>query len=34
MTCYSIQPRDQIFVKDYGFFCLLLKIGAKMKVEI
>ena len=20
MTRYSVQPRDQIFVKDYGFF--------------
>ena len=19
MTCYSVQPRDRIFVKDYGY---------------
>ena len=29
MTRYLVQPRDQIFVKGYGF-CLLLKIWLKM----
>ena len=29
MTCYSIQPRDQIFVKDYGFFLSFAKNMSK-----
>ena len=29
MMCNSIEPRDRIFVKVYGF-CLLLKIWAKI----
>ena len=31
MTRYSVQPRDQIFVKGYGF---LLKIWVKILVKI
>ena len=27
MTRYSVQPRDQIFVKDYGFFSLAKNIS-------
>ena len=30
MMHYSVQPRDQIFVKGYGFY-LLLKIWVKNK---
>ena len=33
MMRYSVQPRDRIFVKDYGFW-LLLKIWVKLVVEI
>ena len=29
MTRYSVQPRDQIFVKGYGF-CILLKMLVKI----
>ena len=25
--CYSVQPRDQIFVRDYGFFSFAKNIG-------
>ena len=38
MTCYLVQPRDQIFVKGYGFFflefCLLLKMWVRILVKI
>ena len=27
MTCYSVQPRDQIFIKGYGFLLLAGNIG-------
>ena len=27
MTRYSVQPRDRIFVKDYGFLCLAKHMG-------
>ena len=33
MTHYPVQPRDQIFVKGYGF-CLLLKVWVKKLVKI
>ena len=33
MTCYSVQPREQIFVKDDDF-CLLLEILGKISVKI
>ena len=33
MTRYSVQPRDQIFVKGYGF-CLSLKLWVKILVKI
>ena len=33
MIHYSVQPRDGIFVKDYGF-CLLLEIEATMLVKL
>ena len=34
MTPYSVQPRDQIFVKSYGFLSLDKKIWAKILVKI
>ena len=27
MTCYSVQPRDQIFVKGYGFLSFAKNMG-------
>ena len=33
MAYYSIQPRDQIFVKGYRFLSLLLQIWAKTLVK-
>ena len=33
MMCYSIEPKDQIFVKGYGF-CLSLKIWTKILIKI
>ena len=33
MMYYSIEPKDRIYVKSYGF-CILLKIWAKIKVKI
>ena len=27
MTCYSVQPRDQIFVKVYGFLSFAKNMG-------
>ena len=33
MTRYSVQPRDRIFVKDYGFLCLAKHMG-KILVKI
>ena len=27
MTCYSVQPRDQMFVKDYNFLSFAKNIG-------
>ena len=32
MMCYSVQPRDRIFVKGYRFF-LFLKISVKIFVK-
>ena len=34
MTRYSVQPRDQIFVKDYMDFYLLPKMWVKILVKI
>ena len=30
MTRYSVQPRDRIFVKRYGFLCLARNVGRSM----
>ena len=30
MTHYSIQPRDRIFVKDYGFLSFAENVGRKI----
>ena len=27
MTCYSVQPRDRIFVKGYGFLSFAKNMG-------
>ena len=27
MTCYSVQPRDRIFVKGYGFLSFAKSMG-------
>ena len=34
MTHYSVQLKDQIFVKGYDFFFLLLKIYVKILVKV
>ena len=33
MMRYSVQPRDWIFVKGYGFFCLLQKIWVTKNIS-
>ena len=33
MMRYSVQPRDWIFVKGYGFFCLLPKIWVTKNIS-
>ena len=33
MMHYSVQPRDQVFVKGYIHFCLLLKVRVKILVK-
>ena len=33
MMHYSVQPRDWIFVKGYGFFCLLQKIWVTKNIS-
>ena len=30
MICYSVQPRDQIFVKGYGFLSFSKNMGRNM----
>ena len=30
MTCYSVQPRDRIFVKGYGFLSFSKNMGRNM----
>ena len=34
MTCYSVQPRDQIFLKDYGFLSFAKNMGKKIGQNI
>ena len=34
MTCYSVQPRDQIFVKDYGSFSFAKNMGKNIGKKI
>ena len=34
MTCYSVQPRDQIFLKDYGFLSFAENMGKKIGQNI
>ena len=34
MTCYSVQPRDQIFLKDYGFLSFAKNTGKKIGQNI
>ena len=34
MTCYSVQPRDQIFVKDNGFLALAKNMGRNIGKNI
>ena len=34
MTRYSVQPRDQIFVKDYGFLCFVKNMGKNIGKNI
>ena len=33
MTCYSVQPRDWIFVKGYGFLSFTLKTASKRAIQ-
>ena len=34
MTCYSVQPRDQIFLKDYGFLSFAKNMGKEIGQNI
>ena len=34
MTCYSIEPRDQIFVKSYGFLSFAKYMGKNIDKNI
>ena len=34
MTKYSVQPRDQIFVKDYGFLSFAKNMGKNIGINI
>ena len=34
MTCYSVEPRDQIFLKDYGFLSFAKNMGKKIGQNI
>ena len=34
MTCYSIQPRDRIFVKGYGFLSLARYMGKNISKNL
>ena len=34
MTRYSVQPRDQIFVKDYGFLSFAKNMGKNIGKNI
>ena len=34
MTCYSVQPRDQIFVKRYGFLSFPKSVGKNIVKNI
>ena len=34
MTRYSVQPRDQVFVKDYGFLSLAQNMGRNIGKNI
>ena len=34
MTCYSVQPRDQIFVKAYGFLSFAKNMGKNIDKSV
>ena len=34
MTCYSVQPRERIFVKGYGFFSFAKNVGKNINKNI
>ena len=34
MTCYSVQPRDLILVKDYGFLSFAENVGRNIGKNI
>ena len=34
MTCYSIEPKDLIFLKDYGFLSFSKNIGKNMNKNL
>ena len=34
MTCYSVQPRDWIYVKRYGFFSFVKNMGRNISKNI
>ena len=34
MWCYSVQPRDSIFVKCYGFLCFAKSMGKNISRNV
>ena len=34
MTCYSVQPRDEIFLKSYGFLSFAKNMGRNIAENI
>ena len=34
MTCYSVQPRDQTFVKGYGFLSFAINMGKNISKNL